>query len=61
MSEKKVTTTVYLTERQKWQLDILSRNTRVPVAEYVRQGIDKVLQRELPQYGAQLELPLRYR
>jgi hypothetical protein len=40
-----VSTTVYLTPEQDRQLRLLHERTRVPVAEYVRQGIDMVLDR----------------
>lgn len=43
MSRKKISTTVYITPEQNEQLKLLHGRTRVPVAEYVRQGIDMVL------------------
>ena len=51
MSRKKISTTVYITPEQDEQLKKLHERTRVPVAEYIRQGIDLVLQhyqQELP-------------
>ena len=42
---KKVSTTVYLTQEQVERLKRLSERTRVPVAEYVREGVDLVLEK----------------
>jgi hypothetical protein len=44
MSRKKVSTTVYITEEQNEKLKLLNRKTKVPVAEYIRQGIDMILE-----------------
>jgi hypothetical protein len=43
MARKKISTTVYITPEQGEQLKLLHARTRVPVAEYIRQGIDLVL------------------
>jgi hypothetical protein len=43
MARKKVSTTVYLTDGQVAALQRLSRRTAVPVAEYIRRGIDQIL------------------
>lgn len=43
---KKQSTTCYLERRQLRELRELSVKLRVPVAELVRQGIDKILERE---------------
>jgi ribbon-helix-helix protein len=40
---KKISTTVYITPEQDQQLKLLHQKTKVPVAEYIRQGIDLVL------------------
>jgi hypothetical protein len=42
---KKISTTVYITPEQDAQLKILHHKTKVPVAEYIRQGIDLVLEK----------------
>lgn len=42
---KKVTTTIYITPEQNDLLKALNERTKVPIAEYIRQGIDLVLQR----------------
>ncbi len=57
MPRKKVSTTVYITPEQNELLKLLHERTKVPVAEYIRQGIDLILERErdrLP--GQQLTL-----
>ena len=49
---KKVTTTIYITPEQNEQLKVLHERTKVPVAEFIRQGIDLVLRKNhsvLPQ------------
>ncbi len=43
MARKKISTTVYITPEQNERLKLLHERTRVPVAEYIRQGIDMVL------------------
>ncbi len=45
MSQKKISTTVYITEEQNDKLKNLSQCTKVPMAEYIRQGIDLVLEK----------------
>ena len=43
MARKKISTTVYITPEQNERLKLLHDRTKVPVAEYIRQGIDMVL------------------
>ena len=43
MSRKKLSTTVYITPEQNDRLKQLNDKTKVPVAEYIRQGIELVL------------------
>ena len=50
MARKKISTTVYITPEQSDRLKLLNERTKVPVAEYIRQGIDLVLEK----YKAQL-------
>jgi len=50
MPRKKLSTTIYITPEQNAQLKALNEKTKVPVAEYIRQGIDLVLEK----YRAQL-------
>jgi predicted DNA-binding protein len=53
---KKITTTVYITEEQNQLLKELHKRTRVPVAEYMREGIDMVLEKYAENLPGQLEL-----
>lgn len=51
MSRKKISTTVYITPEQNDRLHLLHSRTKVPVAVYIREGIDLVLKHyeyELP-------------
>jgi predicted DNA-binding protein len=50
MARKKISTTIYITPEQNEALKLLNQKTKVPVAEYIRQGIDLVLEK----YKAQL-------
>jgi predicted DNA-binding protein len=43
MARKKISTTIYITPEQNELLKLLNSKTHVPVAEYIRQGIDLVL------------------
>jgi hypothetical protein len=43
VSRKKISTTVYITPEQDAALKKLHERTKVPVAEYIRQGIDLIL------------------
>ncbi len=45
MARKKLSTTVYITPEQNEKLKLLNDKTKVPVAEYIRQGIDLVLEK----------------
>jgi predicted DNA-binding protein len=47
MSRKKISTTIYVTPEQNERLRLLHDRTKVPVAVYIREGIDLVLR----QYG----------
>lgn len=53
---KKVSTTVYLTPDQLDALKRLSERTRVPIAEYIREGVQMVLQRHDAALPGQLSL-----
>jgi Ribbon-helix-helix domain len=46
MGRKKISTTVYITPEQNDLLKQLHQKTKVPVAEFIRQGIDLILDRE---------------
>lgn len=56
MARKKISTTVYLTEQQVASLKELHNRTRVPVAEYIRMGIDLVLEQHAQQLPGQTSL-----
>jgi predicted DNA-binding protein len=56
MPRKKISTTVYITPEQSDRLKILHERTKVPVAEYIRQGIDLVLQKYRGDLPGQLTL-----
>jgi hypothetical protein len=43
MSRKKVSTTIYITPEQGDRLKLLHDRTKVPIAVYIREGIDMVL------------------
>ena len=43
MSRKKVSTTIYITVEQAERLKLLHDRTKVPIAVYIREGIDLVL------------------
>jgi hypothetical protein len=58
MSRKKISTTIYVTPEQNDRLKLLHERTKVPVAVYIREGIDLVLK----QYAHLLpgQLPLEH-
>jgi predicted DNA-binding protein len=45
MARNKISTTVYITAEQNELLKALSKKTRIPVASFIREGIDLVLER----------------
>ena len=58
VARKKISTTVYITPEQDTQLKALHDRTKVPVAEYIRQGIDLVLEKYRDQLPGQVDLRL---
>ena len=56
MSRKKISTTVYITPEQSEALHLLHDRTKVPVAVYIRAGIDLVLKQDADQLPGQLSL-----
>jgi predicted DNA-binding protein len=56
VSRKKISTTVYITPEQNVRLKQLHERTKVPVAEYIRQGIDLVLQKYADQMPGQVPI-----
>ena len=58
MARKKISTTIYITPEQNEQLKLLHERTKVPVAVYIREGIDLVLDRHADQLPGQQQLSL---
>jgi predicted DNA-binding protein len=58
MARKKVSTTVYITPEQDEALKQLNAKTKVPVAEYIREGIDLVLEKHREKLPGQAALNL---
>lgn len=56
MARKKISTTIYITPEQDEKLKLLNRKTKVPIAEYIRQGIDLILEQHKEQLPGQQEL-----
>lgn len=56
MDRKKVSTTVYITREQNDLLKSLNQKTKVPIAEYIREGIDMVLDKYRQHLPGQLSL-----
>ena len=56
MARKKISTTIYITPEQNERLKVLHERTHVPVAVYIREGIDLVLDRHRDQLPGQLTL-----
>ena len=56
MARRKISTTIYITPEQNERLKVLNERTKVPVAEYIRQGIDLVLDKYRANLPGQLTL-----
>ena len=56
MARKKISTTIYITPEQSEKLKLLHERTKVPVAVYIREGIDLVLDRHKTELPGQLSL-----
>ena len=56
MSTRKVTTTIYITVEQDRKLKLLSQAMGVPMAQFIRQGIDLVLKQYKDRLPEQLGL-----
>ena len=59
MSESKTQITTYILVSQKEKLKRLSGKTRVPISEYLREGIDLVLDKYREEINTQKFLPLK--
>jgi hypothetical protein len=53
---RKITTTIYITPEQNDLLKALHERTRVPIAEFIRQGIDLILEKNQSVLPRQLTL-----
>jgi len=58
LSESKTQITTYILVSQKEKLKALSGKTRVPISEYLREGIDLVLDKYREELHIQKYLPL---
>jgi predicted DNA-binding protein len=58
MARKKISTTIYITPEQNELLKLLNQKTKVPVAEYIRQGIDLILEKHKDELPGQQTLGL---
>jgi len=56
MARKKISTTVYITPEQNEHLKLLHERTKVPVAVFIREGIDLVIEHYADQLPGQLSL-----
>lgn len=56
MARKKISTTVYITQEQSDKLKLLHEKTKVPVSEYIREGIDLVLEKHKQILPGQMSL-----
>lgn len=54
MARKKISTTVYITSEQNERLKLLHERTKVPIAVFIREGIDLVLERHADEMPGQL-------
>lgn len=56
MARKKISTTIYITPEQNEKLKLLHERTKVPVAVYIREGIDLALKEHAADLPGQLTL-----
>ena len=56
MARKKISTTIYITPEQNDRLKVLHERTKVPVAVYIREGIDLVLEKHADSLPGQMTL-----
>jgi predicted DNA-binding protein len=59
MSRKKVSTTIYITPEQADHLKLLHDRTKVPIAVYIREGIDMVLKHYTHMLPGQMSLEVQ--
>jgi predicted DNA-binding protein len=58
MASRKVATTIYITAEQDRQLKLLSQATGDPMAQFIREGIDLVLEKYQHRLPKQLGLSI---
>ena len=58
-AKRKIISTIYLTEEQQVLLKELSNKSKVPVAEYIRQGVDMVLKKNNQYLPGQLSFTIK--
>ncbi len=58
MARRKVATTIYITADQDRQLKLLSQTTGTPMAQFIRQGIDLLLEKHRERLPVQLGLSI---
>ena len=56
MARKKISTTIYITPEQNERLKQLNKRTKVPIAVYIREGIDMVLEQYKSELPGQMTL-----
>ena len=56
---RKLATTIYITVKQQERLKELNEHSKIPIAEFIRQGIDMILDRYEKSMPGQLPLPLK--
>ncbi|MCC7540800.1 MAG: ribbon-helix-helix domain-containing protein [Deltaproteobacteria bacterium] len=56
MARKKISTTIYITPEQSEKLKLLHERTQVPIAVYIREGIDLVLKKHSRALPGQIPL-----
>jgi predicted DNA-binding protein len=54
LMRKMISTTIYITPEQMEKLKALHQKTKVPVAEYIRQGIDFILDKHKHEIPGQI-------
>ncbi len=59
MGRNKISTTVYITQEQSEKLKLLHKKTKVPIAEYIREGIDMVLEKHKQHLPGQISFDER--
>lgn len=59
MSRKKVSTTIYITPEQADRLKLLHDRTKVPIAVFIREGIDMILKHYEHVLPGQMSLDVR--